>query len=231
MKTILKRCAIAVGINLERLGRLECELAKLKLQNGEFTFVQIGAYDGVSFDGLYWLVQKYNGRGIVVEPLKDVFTRLKANYEWLPRVKAVCVAVHPVDKVLTLYRVDGNADSQVEVWAKGSTSTSKNWLEMQGVPDQAIYTEVVPACHLNDIIALGGFGERGLDLLQVDAEGLDHEVIRMLNFSECKPKIIKYEHTRETSHLALEKEREMRQELTAAGYQVVKEGDEVVAFL
>ncbi len=38
-----------------------------------FSFIQIGANDGVSFDSLYDMVLQRKSKGVVVEPLSDYF--------------------------------------------------------------------------------------------------------------------------------------------------------------
>lgn len=45
-----------------------------------FSFVQIGANDGVRWDPLHDLILKHHLVGLLVEPLPDMFEQLKKNY-------------------------------------------------------------------------------------------------------------------------------------------------------
>jgi FkbM family methyltransferase len=52
-----------------------------KYNNDEFYFVQIGANDGITGDSLRKYIEKYEWRGILVEPVPYVFKRLMDNYK------------------------------------------------------------------------------------------------------------------------------------------------------
>ena len=52
----------------------------------DFFFVQIGANDGVRNDPLWETVTRLRLRGLLVEPVPDLFARLKANYSDCPNL-------------------------------------------------------------------------------------------------------------------------------------------------
>ena len=95
LRNVLYKGFLRLGFTIHRATIFQRTIAEIWLEKNEFVFAQIGAFDGVSHDDLYWLVTRYGGRGIVVEPLPDVHARLKQNYAWLSSVKAIQVAVHP----------------------------------------------------------------------------------------------------------------------------------------
>ena len=105
MRKFVQKLLLKRGIWACKLNRFEREIASIYYSTGLFRFLQIGAFDGVSHDNFYWLVQRFGGQGTLVEPLSDVFERLQLNIEWLPDVHAVQAAVHPTAKTLKLYRV------------------------------------------------------------------------------------------------------------------------------
>ena len=68
-----------------------------------------------------------------------------------------------------------------------------------------------------------------LDVLQIDAEGFDHEIVRMLDMKKIRPRVIKYEYTKKQTADALNQEIQMEEYLRSFGYQVFREGHDVVA--
>ena len=62
------------------------------------------------------------------------------------------------------------------------------------IPDIEDVVEEIPVMCLTfgALLEQGGFST--CDLLQIDAEGFDYEIIKMVDFSKMKPAIINYEH-------------------------------------
>jgi hypothetical protein len=73
---------------------------------------------------------------------------------------------------------------------------------------------------------LAKYGVHKLDLLQVDAEGYDYQIQKMVDFRNIKPKIIRFEHTNLS---ALEKG-ECIQLLVSQDYEVVIGRPDMIAF-
>src|SRR3989344_5088239 len=87
----------------------------------DILFVEIGAMDGVSFDPLYAVVMKYRWRGLLVEPLPDLFARLKENYKDATGVLFENAAIAEERGEKVMYRVAPQAVQQglVPPWAGG----------------------------------------------------------------------------------------------------------------
>ena len=66
-----------------------------------------------------------------------------------------------------------------------------------------------------------------LDYLQIDTEGFDDEIIKMINFSQVKPKLIKFE----SVHLSSEKKLSTVNLLKSQGYKIIDERRDIVALL
>jgi hypothetical protein len=64
-------------------------------------------------------------------------------------------------------------------------------------------------------------------LLQIDTEGYDSEVIKMIDFDFFRPKLIKYEHVNLTPKAILE----TKEKLIANGYNCYKCGNDTIASL
>jgi FkbM family methyltransferase len=200
----------------ERL--LQRELAKPE----PFVFVQVGANDGVSFDSLFQFNRKNRTSGLVVEPLSDMFERLRFNYRSRPAIKPIRVALHPTAKSVALYRADMQKLYDLPHWASGIGSLDPDWHSKNGIASDAIVKEEVPAMHLMELLREQGIDR--LNFLQVDVEGFDAEVVQMVDFGVIRPSIIKYEcvHFGDNDPpIPLLREH---------GYQLEREGDDMIAW-
>lgn len=154
-------------------------------------FLQIGANDGISFDCLYEYVTKYQWSGVVVEPLTDFYQRLCINYEDYPLVKPVNIAVHPTAEVFNLYRVDSKFYGELPDWTKGTATFDYNNLIKQGIKAHQITLNSVPSIPLMDLVEK--YSLYDIDYLQIDVEGMDADIIKMIDFSKLKPLLIRFE--------------------------------------
>ena len=169
--------------------QLLCEA--LTRQSRVIKFVQIGANDGVQFDSLFFTVTSGGWVGIVVEPLKDLFDRLAANYQDYPSVTPVNVALHPTKNEEKIYRVGKDYLSNYPAWAAGIASMDKFHLLRHNIKEEHINCETVHCKSLMSLLTEYKF--LSADVLQIDTEGFDAEVIKMIDFSRFRPAMIKFE--------------------------------------
>lgn len=169
--------------------QLLCEA--LTRQNLVIKFVQIGANDGVQFDSLYFTVTSGGWGGIVVEPLKDLFDRLAANYQDYSSVTPVNVALHPTKDEENIYRVGRSYLSSYPAWAAGIASMDKSHLLKHNIKEEHINCETVQCKSFMSLLI--DYNCLNADVLQIDTEGFDAEVIRMIDFSRFRPIMIKFE--------------------------------------
>ena len=172
---------------------VEYILARELLRTGDFFFIQIGANDGVRCDDIYRFVTTHRLKGIVVEPLADMYAKLTQNYIDQPQVKAINAAIDFAPGTKALYRI--RADADVPDWCHGIASFDKAHLlaasrNVAGL-EQFIDEEEVK-CLTFDQLLDESDGE-GISLLQIDVEGFDFEVIKMIDFERVKPTLIRYE--------------------------------------
>src|SRR5690606_12891373 len=119
-------------------------LEKNYKNNCEFSFVQVGANDGISFDFLYHFVIKRNSTGVLVEPVKEYFDELSINYKKYNRILKVNKALHKTEKKAIIYKVDKTKIDLYPDWVKGIASFDKtNLTKFNVINLQHIVKEVV----------------------------------------------------------------------------------------
>jgi FkbM family methyltransferase len=205
------------GWRVQRYPRSAYLLDRL-VTHPNFKFVQVGANDGVRFDRLYGLVTLARVPGVAIEPLPDVYARLRQNYSDYPNVMTVNAAVHATEKSMAIYRVDTSFAKEKNDWMGGIASFSRRHLENHGVPEGRILTEQVPCRPLMDILE----DCNALDAmyLQTDTEGYDGEILRMIDFARFHPSLIKFE----AEHLTSGEYELIVDLLRGHGYRVFRDG-------
>ena len=188
-------------------------------------FVEIGANDGDHHDHLRPFILSGQWRGIMVEPVPYVFARLKANYGHLGRIQLANVAIADRDGQLPFYHPAEVADpeaEQVPGWYHGLGSFSRETVlrHAEDIPDieERIVSQDV-ACLTFDSLC-ERYGADRVDLLVVDTEGYDWEILRNIDFSKQRPRVIAYEHY----HLSAEDQASSRRHLEGLGYETLEEG-------
>lgn len=190
MRKLLNKLLRPRGYRIERLSRFRRELEELQTR-GPVKFLQIGAHDGVRFDSLYNVVTQGNFAGLVVEPLPDLFQRLRANYADYPRIVPINAAIHDAP-TLMLYRVTSAAFGLYPGWVSGIASFDRNHLLRHGIAAAHIVTQEVRCEKLMQL--LGRTDMLDLQLMQIDTEGYDAAILGMVDFDVCRPRLIKFEH-------------------------------------
>jgi Methyltransferase FkbM domain len=91
--------------------------------------------------------------------------------------------------------------------------------------DSLLRSEELECEALNDVLA--GVPAEHVDLLQIDVEGFDHELIRVLDLSTFQPSVIRFEH----QHLSSEQHDTAVGKLIDHGYQVCLEESDTLGYL
>ena len=224
MRKILNKLFYKFHYRIERIPLFSILLDRLEHTHGKPKFIQVGANDGVRFDGLYQYVTERSCQGIVIEPLPDIFENLKRNYQDYRGVTPINIAIHPILTEATIYRVDPTMVSDLAPWVSGIASFNRHHLEKSGVPSHSIISESVPCTPLMPLIEK--YDMLDATLLQIDTEGFDAEIIDMIDFNRFKPKLIKYEHKHLGEHKAVSTQMALRQH----GYITVSEGGDTLAY-
>jgi FkbM family methyltransferase len=159
-------------------------------------FLQVGAFDGISTDPLYPLIDKHALKGILVEPQREFFDRLKANYARFEESRFLFVnaAIAETDTTRPFYRVTSRADGPE--WLHGIASLDRAVLmrHRSAIPelDSLVESENVRCVTFSSL-----FREcriKHVDLLQIDAEGFDGVILRLFDIPNRRPAIVRFEH-------------------------------------
>ncbi len=162
--------------------------------NPNLVVVKVGANDGIVSDPLATAtVQNAGWTVLFIEPNPSSFGRLKQSLGWLPNARFAHVAVAPYEGTLTLYDVDPEAFPEVGAWIDVLTSSSKETVLGNCPQAEGHIRELqVPCKPLGAILAEHGI-ERP-DVLQIDTEGMDWQVLQMVDLDVNWPSILTFEH-------------------------------------
>jgi FkbM family methyltransferase len=196
------------------------ELAeKVKLLTPSPFVLQLGAMDGVFFDLLNPHLTKGGWRGILVEPLPDMFAKLQETYAAQKDLKLVNCAISDREGALTLRRIDPEAVAS-GLLPKGFLGMTTSFTD-RGFPARSDYAErlaphtttiEVPCLPLEKLLAAHGVDK--IDVAVIDTEGGDWQIAKQLDFPHYKPRLFCMEY----SHLPPEEIAEACLHLSQRGY-------------
>jgi FkbM family methyltransferase len=202
---------------LEREGQLE-----------DFYFVQVGGYDGRSGDPIYEFITKFQWKGVICEPQTEAFRRLTWTYRGRPGIALENAAIHSESATRNLYFLMPSNREDIPEWVYQMSSVDPSFINEKstGVPgiETLVARSEVPCLTIKDLVSKHHLPR--IDLLQVDTEGYDFEVLKLIDFEEMPPRIIRYEH----KHLSPEDRGESAKLLLRHGYQVVFERSDAMGF-
>ena len=188
-------------------------LARAMRERGPLGIVQVGANDGRINDPLYEVVMSHpeSARILLIEPQPEILEHLKRNYAEHPDTRFWCGAIGPPG-ALTLHRVRprfwGDFKSTHFAHApayrapSGFASSSLAHVRAHaraGLPphiglEDAIEAMQVPSTGLEGLLSerFPDFGS--VDVLQIDAEGMDHVVLAHCAIAHYRPLLVQFEH-------------------------------------
>lgn len=194
----------------------------------DFFFIQIGAFDGISGDAIFKFVQRFGWKGVLVEPQERYFDQLRINYAGCDGLKFLKVAIAAERGVGTLYSLVDPEAPGLPSWAPQIASFSLDTvLRHRGVIpniESRIKEEHVECITFEDLIKEAGTDN--VDLLQIDVEGYDHQILKMIDFGRISPNIIRFEH----KHLNKKDQDAALALLGNAGYHILREGADTIAY-
>ena len=199
----------------------------------DFFFVQIGANDGKNNDPIHRYVTKYKLHGLAIEPQPDVFTLLQETYKPYPFVECVNLAIAHESGTLPFYSV------------KESFKTSENFSQVSGLatfqknvlirtivrkiphdanPEEYVQETPVKTSSFKNLVEK--YSLKRIDMIQIDCEGYDYEILKMIDLEHFAPSIINLEsvHLVESDRIACEKL------LESKGYTWFRHGIDMCAY-
>lgn len=181
------------------------------------SFVQIGAHDGTQLDPLRAEILSRRWRGVMVEPVDYVFRRLQRHYGRNPRITLENVAIADVEGTLDFHHLPEAAPGEAPwKWydALGSFDREVLLSHRHLIPDidERIVTTPV-RCYTFDGLCRR-HGLQKVDVVQVDAEGYDDTIVKLIDLERYEPKLLMYE----VLHLSEDRRRALELHLRSSGY-------------
>lgn len=196
---------------------LELAVARELLRDQNFFFLQIGAFDGVSNDPISPLVNAYKISGIVVEPQKSAFEKLRKNYQEHEQITVVNAAISDKNEMKNFYT---SINKSIQ-----TASFDRRHLRKHRVPENDIVCYNIQCTTIESL--LNEHKVHHCSLIQIDAEGYDYEIIKSLDFNKIKPSILHFEHR----HLSDKDLNECIHLLASHGYEFVAKRRDILAII
>ena len=200
-------------LNLSFEDILEFQYARSR----RFLFVSVGAFDGLANDPISRFVRSHECRGIFMEPQPAVHAQLRANYRDFPQFALLNAAIDEISGSRMLYYVPGG-NAALPEWTQQIASFKlehvlKHETNAPGL-SAAVQMQMIQTISFSDL--LDKFDLRAIDVLQIDAEGMDGQLLEWFPFQRLKPAVLHYE----TVHLSTLEHAAARARLREIGYQV-----------
>ena len=190
-------------------------------------FVQIGSNDGVVHDPIHTVVRAYGWSGLLVEPLPELFAKLRANYEGVPNLRFENVAIGEADGTAILYTVAPAPGDPYWVDQLGSFEKSTVLSHGTALADVEGRLVEVPVASVRLPTLLARHAIDAIDLLHVDVEGYDYAVLRQIDFDATwAPHFVIYE----AQHFDGATARSARRLLRGHGYRCIDIWPDVFAY-
>ncbi len=164
-------------------------------------FVQVGSNDGVSNDPIHRYIEKNKWKGILVEPVKFLFDKLKSNYQdYSQQLIFENRAIAKNDGTAVFYRLKENDDPHRPFWYNQIGSFNKQVLLSHKDSDDfesLIIEEEISTISFASLVTKHHFTK--VDLIHIDTEGYDYEILKLIDFKNLGTGIVIYEYV----HLSL----------------------------
>jgi FkbM family methyltransferase len=187
----------------------------------EFTFIQVGAFDGITRDPLRKYIQACGWRGILLEPQPRPAAELHKLYGGNDRLMILQAALDGKRGTRALFTVESDS---VPAWARGMASFQRDNIVKNAhlIPGlEAMIKEVTINCITFDDVMQKLSSDR-LDLLQIDAEGADGYILSLFPFDRIQPAIIHWE----SKNLTKLQQEDALDLLRRQGYRFARSGGE-----
>lgn len=186
------------------------------------TFIQVGAYDGITADPLRRYIERCGWRGVMLEPQPGAAAKLRHLYGDNSNIIILQGAVDKEYALRTLYTV---ASDSLPPWAAGMASFDREHIVRHDhlLPGIGRYIRELRVDCIPFEEVLKSLPRDGqLDLLQIDAEGADGRILSWFPFEHIKPPIVHWEAKNLTKN-----EQEVTLDLMCShGYRIARSGSE-----
>lgn len=205
---------------------LDFVLSHYRIEHPDICYLQIGAFDGVEGDPLYPLIGRHGLHGILVEPQKNAFARLQANYAKFSGFHLINAAIAAHDGESTLYQI--KTDAVGPAWLHQIASFDREVVLRHAhmVPNLESMIETEKVRCITFATLFDEIGLQRVDMLQVDAEGFDAQILRLFDVAKRTPAIVRFEH----KHLSAADHAGTLAMLVREGYRFTICGSDTLAY-
>lgn len=183
----------------------------------KFVALVVGAFDGVTNDPTSQFIEKSKSKAIYIEPQPSPFARLQSRLGGLKNIALLNAAIDEVSGFRDLYCVLPSID-ELPAWTEQVASFRREHLLKHEVQAPGLSKHIValkvPTLSFDDL--LDKYNLQSLDILQIDAEGMDAQLLTWFPFHRIKPAILHYE----TVHMLPDEHQSIQRRLRALGYTV-----------
>jgi FkbM family methyltransferase len=164
----------------------------LRSGRNDFFFIQIGANDGIRFDPVHDLIFEFQLSGLLVEPLPDIFVKLKKNYLSQPqlRFENSAIADHKGTGTLWRFHPDAPVPDKCHGMARFNEDSIRK-LANQYNSEKYIEKTSIELITFEELLLKHKI--KKLDFLQIDTEGYEFKILQMVMKTNFKPRLINYE--------------------------------------
>jgi FkbM family methyltransferase len=187
----------------------------------ELTFIQVGAFDGVTKDPLQKYISRFGWRGVLIEPQAAAAEKLSDLYRDNPRIAVLQAALDDRRGKDTLFRV---SSSKAPAWAGALASFQRDTIAKHHdlIPglEEMIVEDEVDCITFDDVFKV--LPSEQIDLLQIDTEGADGKMLSLFPLERVRPAIIHWE----VKHLSTREREQCLERLGSFGYRFAASGEE-----
>lgn len=189
-------------------------------------FLQVGAFDGISEDPLFPLIENFLLKGILIEPQKIPFQILQNNYlKYGPGFHFVNAAIDEFNGERELYRLKPT-EGMLNPVASFDMKVVEQHIRESGLGmDKVIIERELIQCVSFDSL-LRWYGNPRIDILQVDAEGADERIVKWFDIPRRLPTVVQFEH----KNVGKQEYTDVVDILMGEGYSVILNGWNTVAY-
>jgi FkbM family methyltransferase len=195
-------------------------------KKGNLFFLEVGAMDGINHDELHKHIIKNDWSGVLVEPVKDMFAKLKETYKDKTKLKFENSAVTSTNGTGKITRIPiDKVNKECPYWADGlSTLLPESHIisQYEELKSNSI-EETVDTIDVSTLI--DKYDIKNIDILQIDTEGFDKIIFDKIWENGFRPYIIYLE----VVHMNFKDVQNITHLLKNHDYEIYIEGDNLIA--
>lgn len=204
-------------------------------QDKKISFIQVGANDGLRWDPIRRFIIRDKWKGVLIEPLRPVYKMLCRNYSYMNKNDLIIenCAISKDEGVVKFWSYSDeflkplSIENRLYYLRKSSLDKGQVEKSLPSTDRNKGYIECYETISISlEKIIDRYFPDKVPDLIFIDAEGLDDQVVKSIDFNKCTPGIIIYE-----NHNLGDKNQIIESYLSQKGYLLKRIGGDTLAKL